>query len=311
MGRQALHWNDGFRGFCATAMWDLFEAVTVRAILLAGFVTLTRAAMAFEDVPWEGAKSIGVTRGKQFSAGLVFINGKYIDPPYVVERWGTGIRINSMPVTGQIIDWVDFLKTQDPANVTKIMPEPNASATAQTCTLPVVVDAVSDVDALDDLFDDDPAPKKSAWNSSYQQCQTVPARPKPATPKYVLTGKFVKNEASKSLVKRINDQRTEIDGILRRGGFIFFGDGYSRVAGDARTADTMLGSLPELMQHSPDVNAFRSGIRSAHMVYINEILAAQIFANRIDYRRLQDRRQKIKKEREWSNLLNDVSKPLL
>ena len=273
-------------------------------------------AAAFEEVPWDSAKSLGVTRGKPFTAGVVFINGKYVEPPYVVERWGTGIRINSIPVTGQVIDWSDFLKTQDPAIVTKTVqaaPAAAAPALAPTYTPPPTAESKSDADALDDLFDDDPAPKKpaSSWQSPSASRPSAPPRPKAAAPKYVLSGKFVKNDAAKSLVKRINDQRTEIDGILRRGGFIFFGDGYSRVAGDARTADAMLESLPELMQRSPDVNSFRSGIRSAHMVYINEILSGQLFANRIDYRRLQDRRQKIKKEREWSDLLNDVNKPLL
>ena len=127
----------------------------------------------------------------------------------------------------------------------------------------------------------------------------------------MLSGAFVKNDASKALVKRINDLRTEIDGILRRGGFIFFGDGYSRVAGDARTAESMLESLPELMQRSQNVDALRSGIRASHMVYLNEILSKQLFDNRVDYRRLKDRRQQIKKDREWSKLLNDVNKPLL
>ena len=65
------------------------------------------------------------------------------------------------------------------------------------------------------------------------------------------------------------------------------------------------------MQRSADVNSFRSGIRSNGMVYINEILSGQLFNSRIDYRRLQDRRQKLKTDREWSNLLNDVNKPLL
>ena len=269
------------------------------------------AAAAFDEIPWEGAKSLGVTRGKPFTEGLVFINGKYVDPPYVVERWGTGIRINSKPVTGQVIDWSEFLKTQDPANVTKTAQEPAAAAPAQTYTpQPAYESTVSDADALDDLFDDDPAPKKKpSWSAP--QRRSAPARAKPAGPKYVLTGKFVKNDASKALVARINDQRTEIDGILRRGGFLFFGDGYSRVAGDARTADSMLAALPELMQRSEDVNAFRSAVRSSGMVYINEILAGQIFANRIDYRKLQERRQKMKSEREWTNLMKDVSKPLL
>jgi len=265
------------------------------------------AALAFEEIPKESARALGVTRGKQFEHGLVFVNGKYIDPPYIVERWGTGIRINSIPVTGQVIDWSEFVKTQDPANVTKIMPDPVAEAPApvQSYAQPSY-QAQSDADALDDLFDDNPVPKKAA-----PPRRVVAQKPKQAAPRYELNGKFVKNEASKALVKRINDQRTEIDGILRRGGFIFFGDSYSRVVGDARTAESMLAALPELMQREGSVNSFRGAVRANGMVYINEMLAAQIYGNKIDYRRLQERRQKLKQEREWSKLLNSAGGSIL
>jgi len=276
--------------------------------VLAMAVAASVAALAFEEIPKESARALGVTRGKPFEYGLVFVNGKYIDPPYTVERWGTGIRINSIPVTGQVIDWSEFVKTQDPANVTKIMPDPVAEAPApvQSYSQPSY-QAQSDADALDDLFDDDPAPKKAAPPPR----RVVAPKPRQAAPRYELNGKFVKNEASKALVKRINDQRTEIDGILRRGGFIFFGDSYSRVVGDARTAESMLAALPELMQREGNVNSFRGAVRANGMVYINEMLAAQIYGNKIDYRRLQERRQKLKQEREWLKLLNSAGGSLL
>ena len=278
--------------------------------VLAMAAVATVAAHAFEEVPKESGKALGVTRGKPFEHGLVFVNGKYIEPPYVVERWGTGIRINSIPVTGQVIDWSEFVKTQDPAIVTKTMPDPVAEAPApvQSYSPPSYqYQSQSDADALDDLFDDNPAPKKAAPPPR----RVAAPKPRQASPRYELTGKFVKNEAAKALVKRINDQRTEIDGILRRGGFIFFGDNYSRVVGDSRTAESMLDVLPELMQREESVNSFRGAVRASGMVYINEIIAAQIFGNKIDYRRLQERRQKLKQEREWSKLLNGAGSTIL
>ena len=280
-----------------------------RITLMAAMAVASAAAWAFEEIPWASAKALGVTRGKQFSAGLVFVNGKYVEPPYVVERWGTGIRINSIPVTGQVIDWSEFVKTQDPANVVKTMPEPSAPAPVQMYV--PEIEPKSDADALDDLFDDNPTPKKPASSWSASSRRVVQPRPRPPSPKYELVGKFVKNDASKALIRRINDQRTEIDGILRRGGFIFFGDGYSRVVGDSRTVETMLATLPETMQRSEELGAFRAAIRADGMLYVNEILSGQLFANKIDYRRLQERRKKLKSEQEWNRLLKDVNKPLL
>ena len=285
------------------------RAETRKLAVAAALVALAAAASAFEAIPMASAKALGVTKSRPFTAGLVFVNGKYIEPPYVVERWGTGIRINSQQVTGQVVDWSEFLKTQDPSRLTKNAapaPEP-----PKVSAPPPPAYTQSDADALDDLFDDDPKPKKSSSPVQTQWRPSTPRAKPQAAPTYVLDGDFVKNEASKALVKRINDQRTEIDGILRRGGFIFFGDGYSRVSGDSRTADTMLASLPELMQHAVELNAFRHSIRAARMVYLNEILVAQLFQNRVDYRRLQERRTKIQKDREWEAILNDAGRSVL
>lgn len=268
-------------------------------------VVAAMTANAFEEIPKASAKALGVTRGRQFSDGLVFVNGKYIEPPYIVERWGTGIRINSIHVTGQVIDWSEFLKTQDPSVVTKIVPaQPDTPPVQTYMSAPEVK---SDADMLDDLFDDEPTPKKPA-TSTYR---APVVRPKPAVPRYELVGKFSKNDASRALVKRINDYRTELDGVLRKGGVIFFGDGYSSVFGDSGTVEKMLERLPEIMQKSESLNAFRAALRHSGMVYINDILSGQLFDNKIDYRRLQERRQKLRSDREWSNMLRGVNKPLL
>ena len=274
---------------------------------LVAVCSLVLSARAFQPIPKEGAKALGVTRGKPFSAGAVFINGKYIEPPYVVERWGTGIRINKEPVTGQVIDWNEFLKTQEGVKVEK--------KTEAAPVAPVVqqaAPAVEDVDSssLDDLFDDDPKPVKRKSVSPVRS-PTVTRPPAPrASVSYVLDGEFKANDASKVLVGRINETRTEIDRILRAGGFICFGDAYSRVSGDKRALLSMLEALPELQQRSASVDAFRSGVRAAGLVYLNEVLCEDLFRNRIDYRKLKERRERIKSDQKWSQILEDVSDPV-
>ena len=267
----------------------------------------TTTAFAFQPIPKESAKALKVTRGRPFSAGAVFINGKYIEPPYVVERWGTGIRINKEPVTGQVIDWNEFLKTQEGVKVEK-KTESVPSAPVVQQAAPVVEDV--DSSSLDDLFDDDPKPVKRKSGSSVRS----PTVTRPAVPRtsvsYVLDGEFKANDASKALVGRINETRTEIDRILRAGGFICFGDAYSRVSGDKRALLSMLEALPELQQRSASVDAFRSGVRSAGLIYLNEVLCEDLFRNRIDYRKLKERRERIKSDQKWSQILEDVSDPV-
>ena len=277
--------------------------------LMTGVCLAADVATAFQEIPKESAKALRVTRGKAFSSGAVFINGRYIEPPYVVERWGTGIRINKEQVTGQVIDWNEFLKTQSGVKVSK--PEPATASAPEPTPTPAPAPAASndsaDESSLDDLFDDDPKPKKKPVAAIVQK--PVAPKPKP-TVTYSLGGGFVPNDASKKLLARINAMRTDIDRILRSGGFICFGNRYSQVTGDARTLQEMLEKLPELMQHSADLPAFNAGARAAHLVYLHEALCSDLYANRIYYRQLKGLRAKLKEANELNELMRKVPKPL-
>lgn len=288
--------------------------ILARVSVLAAVMVTATAAMAFQEIPRASAKALGVTKGSAFSSGMVFIDGKYLEPPYVVERWGTGIRINSKPVTGQIIDWNDFLKTQSGVKAVKTEIPVETVHGAQSVVVSSAPKAkeVDYVSALDDLFGDDPAPKATAKPIPTPVAAPIPApaaKPKVAVA-YELNGDFVRNEASDLLVKRINAARTEIDRILRTGGVICFGDSYSRVTGDSRIASKVLDALPEIQKNSTTIDAFRQGVRRADLVYFNEVLCEELFRNRVDYRKLQERRAKVRRDQRWQNALKDVSAPL-
>lgn len=280
----------------------------VRALAVLVGLMACGSLFAFQPIPKESAKALKTTRTKPFSSGVVFVNGKYIEPPYVVERWGTGIRINKIPVTGQIVDWNEFLKTQPNVKVEKRETEPApvpVTAPAQSAS------SVSDeTSSLDDLFDDDPKPTKTA--TAPRAVAAVPAAPKPAKPAvtYVLSGKFSHNDDSRALLKRIDANRTEIDRALRSGGFICFGNSYSMVQGDRRTLMELMETLPELQQRSSDEQSFYSSVRAARLVYLNEVLCQDLFRNRMDYRKLKERREKLKSDEKWDKILDDVSDPI-
>ena len=279
----------------------------MKGIVFVVVAMMATAVMAFQPIPKASARALGVTRGKLFSKGLVFINGKYLPPPYVVERWGTGIRINSTPVTGQIVDWNEFLKTQPGVKTVTTEPESaavsesaesEAEAEATSETQPVEA-AAADVNSLDDLFEDDSdendVKKKPAAARSTPKPKVVhkPA-PKPrATVSYVLEGDFVPNEETKALVKRINQMRTDVDRTLRSGGFLCFGDKYPNLSGDSRLLKKLLSKLPELQQQATDEADFVSSAYAANIVYLNETLLRELYKNRIDYLQLKRLRAKL------------------
>lgn len=277
-----------------------------RLMTLAVAMLVAAVAGAFPEIPRESAKALVVTRGNKFSEGLVFVNGKFIAPPYRVERWGTGIRINRVPVTGQVIEWAEFLKTQ-PGYTPAAVPETPPPAPVAVPSAPAASSADEYDDAsLDDLFDDNPVPKKK---EAPKPVAAVPPPPKPAVALPTLTGPFVKNDASKALVKKVNAARAEIDRTLRAGGFICFGDGYSRIVGDARAATKLLDALPEIQLKSETVASFRAAVRAAKLVYLHELVCDDLFRNRIDNRKLLEHREKLRKEQEWKKMM-EAPKPL-
>ena len=281
------------------------KAVRTVAFAAALVALAAGVANAMPEIPKASAKALGVTRGRPFSSGVVFIEGKYLEPPYVVERWGNGIRINSKPVTGPIVPWSEFLKTQDGVKVTKTESAPPPAAPAPA---PAANNDLDDT-SLDDLFDDDPKPKAKSRPAASPARPAAPVRPRTTT-SYSLEGEFVSNAATKALVTRINAVRTEIDRILRNGGFICFGESYSRVSGDSRSALTLLEKLPTLQRRAEGLNDFRSRVRVAGLVYLNEVLCEELYRNRIDYRKLQERYEKLKKDAELNNMIKEISKPL-
>lgn len=267
-------------------------------VILLAACAVVFSAEAFPAVPRASANALGVTKGNSFDGGVVFINGKYLPPPYVVERWGTGLRINRRKVTGQVIDWTEFLKTQSDVTVTR-------SASARSSApepVELAPEPGSDQDesdsAFDDLFDDGgkkPRVRKTVRKPAASADESAVT--------YSLSGDFVPNEASKNLLARINATRTEIDRLLRMGGFVCFGDNYHRVSGDARTAERLLALLPDIMQHSESEAAFKAAVREAKLEFLTESLCEDLYANRIDYRQLRERLSQLKGNRDLERKL--------
>ena len=283
--------------------------------IVSAAVAAAAALQAMPEIPVESAKALGRTRGKMIKTGLVFVDGKYMEPPYVVERWGTGIRINNTQVTGQIVDWLEFLKTQDgfkmkPAEQAASEKPSQAESPESSNESASSLDDLFDDDSgggessLDDLFDDDPKPAKKKKN-------TVRKALKPKVQvSYEFEGEFAANEASKALLLKINSLRTDIDKHLRNGGFICFGENYSRVMGDSRTSLRMLERLPDLMRRYEDPKSFTAAVRAAGMIYFPDELYRDLFSNRLDYRKLDKRCKKWKKDLEWEKVLKETGTPL-
>lgn len=220
----------------------------------------------FEKVPAQAMRELKGAVGKPLDSGLVFVNGRYIRPPYRVARMGTAIFVNDVQVTDQIVPWRRFLATQ-PGYAA-------GQAKAARPQAPAVVKAKD----VDDLFadDDPPAPEAKAR----------PADPAPAV-------EFSANARSAELLRDIDMFRAGVQRRLREGNACFFGSRYARVEVPPGLVKRLLGVLSDAMREADDGVDLESRIRAGGIVFLNRTICAELIENRPDYLKLVERKRRL------------------
>lgn len=258
--------------------------------------SLIQAAPA--PVPKEALKALQIAKGKPCSTGVVFMDGKYIPPPYVVKRYGTAIMINDVQVTSPLVPWEEFIKTQSGVKVSRS--EAPAAAEEPEAEIEEEEEAADEDDPLADLFDDEPKPAKKAAPKK----KRAKKPPKPAvTTTYSLEGEFVMNDASKKLEEKINRYRTDVNARLIKGGFIFFGSNYSRVSGEARETKRLLTVLPGLMRTASSGSQLFGELRANGFSYLTEQIADDLVRNKYLWPLLDERGRKMNEEAQLNSLI--------
>lgn len=282
----------------------------VAAAILAAMVVGGEAAVV--SSPKAAVKALKVTKGKKFDAGLVFIDGKYIEPPYCIERYGTVIRVNGVVVTGQIIPWVEFIQTQDGAKVTKsetAAPEGEPEPEPEPAEEPEDdLWGDDDDDPLADLFADDDEPKKKKGAKPAKRKAVRRPKKPTVTTTVEFDGEFVANEKSNELLAKINRKRTDIDKSLRTGAFFCFGKDYAPVSSDSGITRNILQKLPDLQKNCSDLTEFTAGVRKAGFGFFPENLIRDLYRNRVDYLKLEQRRRKTLDKEQFDAVLNGYEK---
>jgi hypothetical protein len=243
----------------------------------------------FQHPPADAVKALKRTVGRPFNSGFVFIGGKYMEPPYRVERCGNVLRINGVQISGEIVPWEDFIKTQSGVKVTKTEApppayEPPMLEPEQESYYYYDNSQDEDMDtSLDDLFDDAPSTKrkKTAAKKPRPRPRPKPRQPAPVI-SYSFDGEFTTNETTNAYKDSINAERTRIDRLLRAGGFICCGPGYQMVSGDAGATKHLTDRLPDIMKLNPTRESFGAAITAAGFKYMPQKLIDDLFRNRVD-----------------------------
>ena len=250
----------------------------------------------FAKPPAEALKALKASVGKPFKTGWVFIEGRYIPPPYKVERWGNVIRINGIQATDEIVPWGEFVKTQDGATATRTEIPAEAEPVAESAPQPEPEEDFDDI-SLDDLFDDAPSPKKK------KPVRRAAPKPRPRKPQVVVTysmdGDFTPNEKSKAYVAGINKERTRIDKTLRMGGYYFFGPGYRFATGDSGAAAQLMPKLAAAMKSAASREGFGAACNAAGIGYLPHGLLDELYRARVGYIQIDSRLREEEERRKW------------
>ena len=281
-------------------------------------VSVEAAVRDFEEVPASANKYLKAVRGKPIRTGMVFVNGHYVKPPYVLMRSGTALFINhGTQITGQVVPWRAFLATQSGVIAAQ---QAAAAAAAQTAaaqaaatqtvapkrTTPTPARPVV-VQDVDDLFDDTPpAPAPAPDPTPAPSVSPPPAAPNSTAlsdAEEAADASFKPNEHTQVLLKRINNRRSYFDRKLREGNVIFFGSRYSPVTVEPRLVRSLLAVLPEAMREVDNGAQLHAALRSKGIVYLSREVCDDLVENRQDYPKLIEYRRTVAEGDELRKLI--------
>ena len=277
----------------------MLKTYITAAVVLIGCLAASAAPVdtcGFEKVPNDALKALQMARGKPFTAGAVFVNGKYIPPPYVVSRYGTAIMINGCQVTGQIVPWYKFTGVR-PAPAEDSLDdlfgdEPSAPAPEPPAAkAPEKANEFKEAKSIDDLFADDEE------DAPPQPAAAKPAAGKPAAPAAEAAApqkKFVHTARTRQLLETIDKERTTIDRNLRSNCFYFFSPRYSTVRGNLLILGSMAEKLPDAMRDSTSADDLYARLRRSGLGFVSAEVCTDLYANRLTFPSLYDLRSRMR-----------------
>ena len=270
---------------------------TSRIVKGAGFAVAVVAALAaraqLPEVTETALAELGTMSGKPSMNGFVFIEGRYIKPPYTVSRRGNAIFINRIqieqpvawprsvapaPAASRAIDADGDFEPITPAAAQPESPQPT-TADVQKKT----------VQSIDDLFaddDDDPAPAPQ------------PAAVQPVTPTSVPTATSPgERERDKALViEGLERIRVGYEQALMRGEVFFFGQRHNRVNGTYGTARTLMGVLPKALRYAESPLDLQNRLRQGGIYFLDIGICSEIFRHKNTFPLLEARLRGIEAE---------------
>jgi hypothetical protein len=294
--------------------------------LLGAFVWGGAGAVELPEVTEAAIAELGTTQGTPQMNGFVFIEGRYIPPPYTVTRKGNGIFINRIQIEQQPIPWLRSGAEDDAAPVATpakksvdadgdfeevkgvAKPAPAPAAEAAPAADPAKPKTVK---SIDDLFDDDtpakpaPAVKPVPAPAAAPAAAAVAPAEQPSAAATAAVAELTSDDLKRqkeALVANLERLRKGYDQALIQNEFFFFSLRSDRVNGNYGTARTLMGVLPKALRYAQSPQGLMQRLNEGGVYFIDLSICKALFKNKSTFPLLEDRLAKIEEDEELDAL---------
>ena len=263
-------------------------------------------AAELPDVTAEAIADLGCVSGVPQLNGFVFIEGRYLPPPYTVSRKGNGLFINRIQFE-QPVAWSRFDASD--ASGGSVSPKKSVDAdgdfqeVGQVAAKPAAVEnraapeKPKTVKSIDDLFADEKEAAPAAKQPAAQASSAVAPQPAPAQPAAQRTPEDVKRQKDE-LRTNLDNLRKGYEQALARGEVFFFGLRHSRLNGNYGTARTLMGVLPNALRQAQSPQDLLQRLNQGDIYFVDSGICTALFKNKNTFPMLEERLRNIEEAEE-------------
>lgn len=253
-------------------------------------------------------RDLGTTEGTPITNGFVFIDGKYLEPPYIVTRQGSGIFINGYLVE-QPCPWPIPHKTQ-PRIPTE---DPKMPGTINKNTSQYDKDLIGYlgdkktyythmhgeqemVKMMVKVYQELPCVLRASAGRDAEHISVTWANGSAMEHRLILPKRKPTEWTRETVLERTDKDRANYEDRLKKGDYYFLGSANARMTGTAGGARMVLGVLLPILKTSKDAKEVQQRMAQAGFPFFDEQASDAFFAHRTDSNDLESRVERLKQE---------------
>jgi len=255
--------------------------------LFFSFLLVSGVLAQLPEVSAEAIEALGVTTGTPKRNGFVFIEGRYLPPPYTVSRKGNAIFINRIQVEQPIAWTAEALTPSAVPTPKKVEPpkkdeseKPSIFSPASETPELVAVPESQVGKTLDALFNE-PATNSVAGNDA----STLDKK----APQVVLTQK-----QKVEFRQKLDAIRLRFELGLGQGEIYFFSQKNGRLNGTYGTARALFMVLPEALRYAQSPQDLLSKLYQGGVSFLDINACNDLYKHKLNFMVLSARREVIK-----------------